>query len=74
MMIGIVPGWHDRHVQDLHFATDLPLTGAPGAGLIENRHAQFQLYLDRIYAPTAAFILLSSLGVLIIFHDFIKPI
>lgn len=70
IVTGIVPGWKNREVEHIRFASDLPLTGAPGAGLVEHHRLDFMTYLDQIYRPTALFLVVASLLVLLVFPRF----
>lgn len=72
MVMGITPGSVAGPVQMLGFTNDLPLRGMPGVGLMENYRLNFLLYLDRIYAPLALFILGTSLFILIVFPVFFR--
>lgn len=72
MMIGITPGFLAGPVETVRLMTDAPLKGAPGAGLMENYRLDFLLYLNRIYARVALFILGASLLILILFPAFFQ--
>lgn len=72
MMIGITPGTLAGPVETVRLMNDAPLKGAPGAGLMDNYRLDFLLYLNRVYAPVAFFILGASLLILILFPVFFQ--
>jgi signal transduction histidine kinase len=71
-MMGIVPDRKDREVIALHYATDLPFQMHSNAGMMDYFRIDFLQYLNRIYFPTAVFILVISLLILLIFPRFFQ--
>ena len=55
---GITPGWLTGSVQRVHFETEMPIQGLPTGGLVDDYRLDFLIYLNRVYAPVAAFSLL----------------
>lgn len=74
MMVGITPGNMVGSVEVVGLTSDLLLSGVAGAGLMENYRLDFLLYLDKIYAPIAFFIMGTSLFVLLAFPVFFQTI
>ena len=61
MMRGIVPDYAGRSVREIQMEFDLPVTGAEGVGLMAQHRYEFLRYLNRVFEPTAYYILLLSL-------------
>lgn len=71
-MIGITPGSQNGGIQRYEFTHDLPIQGIQNVGLMEDYRLDFILYLDRIYAPIAYFIMVASLFILVAFPIFFR--
>ncbi len=72
LMTGIVGAYEGRQTAAIQHARDLPFVADAGQGLMEYRHADFRKYLNRVYEPTAYFILFSSLFIIVVFPVFFK--
>lgn len=70
MMLGIVPGWEDRKIQQIRFAKDLPVQALPKVGLVERYRSDFRTHLDQVFRPMAIFVLSVSLCILLFFPRF----
>lgn len=71
-LVGIVPGYENRIVNEIRFAQQLPFAANAMQGIIEHHRLDFLRYLDRVYAPIAAFILFSSFAVMVVFPRFFQ--
>uniref|UniRef100_A0A2A4YWI1 HAMP domain-containing protein n=1 Tax=OCS116 cluster bacterium TaxID=2030921 RepID=A0A2A4YWI1_9PROT len=72
LMVGITPGTQNGGVQRSKFTDIVSIVGQENMGLMEDYKLDFLVYLDRIFAPIAYFILLASLFILVIFPIFFR--
>lgn len=72
MMTGIVPDYVDRNVTFVNFSSDLPVKLPVGSGVISDHRLDFLEYLNRVYQPTAFFVIFCSLAVIMLFPLFIQ--
>lgn len=70
MAMGILPDWPRPDSALLHLSETLRTTGAPGQGLRADFYGDFRIYLDRLYRPTAGFVVFASLIALLLFPRF----
>lgn len=71
-MMGIAPGTQNGDIQRHKFTNGISVLGAKNTGLMEDYKLDFLLYIDRIYAPIAYFIMMASLFILIAFPVFLR--
>lgn len=72
IMTGIVPPPDQRTTALVTLSQDLPFLAQPGQAILEYRRTEFREYLNRVYQPTALFIIASSFLVILLLPLFFR--